>query len=230
MKKLLLASVIVISPSLVLASSFSDVYIRGEAGYSALKTKNHSLSITEKHEEPSLTGFGSNDSSLWVGGVSVGVDLLNVTNQPIRLELNYIQREDFEDNFIKLINNEIKSENKFKSKSLMLNAFYDFKLESNLIPYIGVGVGYSKLENELKLNALMSHNGLGLNTKKTDLSWSLMAGVRYPYGDNVSFGLGYRYMNLGKINESKMIDQDKRGRSEIEAVSNDILFSISYKF
>jgi opacity protein-like surface antigen len=85
----------------------------------------------------------------------------------------------------------------------MLNGFYDFDIGSALRPYVGAGIGFAS--NRVKDAHADRAAALGGGTvtvpggRKTDLAWSLGAGVGYAIGPRMVLDVGYRYIDLGKI-------------------------------
>lgn len=76
-------------------------------------------------------------------------------------------------------------------KAYSINAYYDFDMDTKIVPYIGVGVGLADIENAND-NELMLSGFAGVNYMLTD---SLYAGGRASYhrvnGPNDSFGISY---------------------------------------
>ena len=64
---------------------------------------------------------------------------------------------------------------------MMVNAYYDFKNDSSLTPFVGVGLGGW-------------HNN---SVKNTEFAWSLMAGAKYQVTSNIYVGAKASYFRLG---------------------------------
>lgn len=91
----------------------------------------------------------------------------------------------------------------------MVNGYVDLGTWHGFTPFIGAGIGiaHNRLsgltDQGFSYNSL---NGVGSPTggywsdgKKTNVAWALMAGIGYSITPNLKLELGYRYMNLGKI-------------------------------
>ena len=73
--------------------------------------------------------------------------------------------------------------------SLMANALYDFKLDTGLTPYLGVGLGFAKGE----LDGAGSYGGSTISDSDTGLAYQGIAGVSYAVDDAISLFADYRY-------------------------------------
>ncbi len=91
--------------------------------------------------------------------------------------------------------------------SLLINGYYDFfneQSDSNFVPYLGLGVGYSQVENELNLYIMNNLNETKINLyskreKSGAFIGQLIAGAGYLFDDYLGIGLDYRYLRTGKI-------------------------------
>ena len=87
------------------------------------------------------------------------------------------------------------------STNLMLAGYYDFNAGWGR-PYLGAGIGFASNKIDSVVN---SGGALGSTTvtvpggTKTGFAWSLMAGVGFPLNPSLTLDLGYRYVDLGKI-------------------------------
>jgi len=126
-----------------------------------------------------------------------------------------------------------------KSQSLMANVYYDFKNTSDFTPYVSAGVGaaFNKLdvtEYQTDLDGSAS-----ANDKKTDFAWSIGAGVSYALDKDLDLDLGYRYVDLGKVNASTVAPWTFTGTNisgvtvsdyEAKLKSHDFSIGLRYKF
>jgi opacity protein-like surface antigen len=86
-----------------------------------------------------------------------------------------------------------------QTSTVMFNAYYDLGLwRDRFVPYIGAGVGVAHHDLDTVSYAT------SLNTQEGDtkwsLAWSLMAGVGVQLSERVVLDLGYRYIDMGKVN------------------------------
>jgi opacity protein-like surface antigen len=86
------------------------------------------------------------------------------------------------------------------SWAYMLNGYFDIPTGSAWTPYVGAGVGHYR--NRVATVAVQTPgvgNFIIPEGKKYGAAWSVSAGVGYPLGTTVTLDIGYRYLNLGKI-------------------------------
>ena len=79
---------------------------------------------------------------------------------------------------------------------LMVNAYYDFRNSSNWTPYMGGGIGYSRVDFDKLASAGMPL----INDHDDAFSYQLMLGVAYEFSPAWAINVGYRFYatdNLG---------------------------------
>lgn len=98
--------------------------------------------------------------------------------------------------------------------ALFLNGFWDIYClwpQSNVVPYLGLGIGYSNIQDTFKLyyegtqvtSGTTTHTTqlLGKESSNTDLViGQAIAGLNYFIDDFTSFGLDFRYFQTAKKN------------------------------
>ncbi|MCQ2965869.1 MAG: porin family protein [Alphaproteobacteria bacterium] len=111
--------------------------------------------------------------------------------------------------------------NSFKTKTIMLNGYYDLFTNNGFTPYVGVGVGLS--HNKMKL--------VDSTIKESDNSfaWQVGAGVTYDVCDNMAIDVGYRYMDYGSVRK-KEIDEDYHSNIKAKLKTNEVLVGVRYSF
>lgn len=75
----------------------------------------------------------------------------------------------------------------FSEIAVMANLYYDIQTSSKFTPYVGVGIGGSRLDIELTAGGATSESD------DTVFAYQAMAGVKYAVADNGSLVFGYRY-------------------------------------
>jgi len=85
------------------------------------------------------------------------------------------------------------------SLSMMANGYYDFS-GPGWKPYLGLGIGTS----QNKIDSLQFDNGGAFfgstpGGTKTNFAWAFMAGGGFPISYTTVLDLGYRYIDLGKV-------------------------------
>jgi len=85
------------------------------------------------------------------------------------------------------------------SVSAMANAYYDFA-GPGWVPYLGLGIGTAQNKiDTLSFTDGFSFFGSVPGGTKSNFAWSLMAGAGLPLSRDTTLDLGYRYMDLGKV-------------------------------
>ena len=88
------------------------------------------------------------------------------------------------------------------TRTLMFNVFYDLPQVRGFTPYVGAGLGMAFVDlrgvNFVKEAPTAFVVPLG-DVSRTNLAWSLMAGVATDLGRGVMLDVGYRYINMGDI-------------------------------
>lgn len=89
------------------------------------------------------------------------------------------------------------------SLSLMLNAYWDFSLAAwSGKPYVGAGIGIASNKMDSITNSGGALGGFSFSMPggtTTDRAWAVMAGFRFPLSPAMTLDVGYRYIDLGKI-------------------------------
>ncbi len=120
---------------------------------------------------------------------------------------------------------------KTDTQRLMLNAYRDYEVYQGVSLYGTVGLGIAKVKSSgWQGNASRQY---GSNTD-TNLAYSVGAGISYEPIDKLNFDLGYRYIDLGKI-ESGMNNfgnvrrlQDEQMKAHLK--SQEVMFGVRYLF
>lgn len=120
---------------------------------------------------------------------------------------------------------------KISSDSVMMNIYYDFNTGTRFIPYLGAGLGVTKLKATFKSfdtdDFSAEYNGSGLSRSKNNLSWNVSAGVGYMLTNNLTFDAGYRYVDNGSIS---MYYQDYSGKVSVDSKSHEFMLGLRYEF
>ncbi len=92
----------------------------------------------------------------------------------------------------------------------LANAYVDLGTWYGITPYIGggVGVGVNWLQNFYDLSAQPAGGfGFAQNRMPTNFAWQLGAGLAYNVTPNLKLEVGYRYLDLGKLNTGTIVCQ-----------------------
>lgn len=186
--------------SMAAADSF---YIKGNIGIGmAMDTDIDNL--------PNATGTAEMTyDNGFIGSLAAGYDFAN----PMRMEIELIkQKNDLEitsyDNFYGTFN-----EGDLKTHSFMLNGYYDVDTGSPWKPFVGAGMGWSKLDI----------NDPGFSTSDSDdvFTYQLIGGVAYAFNDRWSVDVQYRFMGTSEAT----IDG-----ADFNYNSNDLMLGLRYSF
>lgn len=186
--------------SMAAADSF---YVKGNIGIGmAMDTDIDNL--------PNATGTAEMTyDNGFIGSLAAGYDFAN----PMRMEIELIrQKNDLDitsyDNFYGTFN-----EGDLKTHSFMLNGYYDVDTGSPWKPFVGAGMGWSKLDI----------NDPGFSTSDSDdvFTYQLIGGVAYAFNDRWSVDVQYRFMGTSEAT----IDG-----ADFNYNSNDLMLGLRYSF
>ncbi len=145
----------------------------------------------------------------FIGSLAAGYDFAN----PLRLEIEIIRHKNDLDitssnNFYGTFN-----EGDLKTHSFMFNGFYDVDTGSAWTPFIGAGLGWSKLDI----------NDPGFNDSDSDdvFTYQFIGGVAYAFNDQWSVDAQYRFMGTS--------DATIEG-ADVNFNSNDLMLGLRYSF
>ena len=148
-------------------------------------------------------------NSGFTGSLAAGYDFAN----PLRLEIELIrQKNDLDitsyNNFYGTFN-----EGDLKTHSFMFNGFYDVDTGSAWTPFIGAGLGWSKLDI----------NDPGFNDSDSDdvFTYQFIGGVAYAFNDQWSVDAQYRFMGTS---DATIDDAD------FSVNSNNLMLGLRYSF
>lgn len=104
---------------------------------------------------------------------------------------------------------------RLENLSAMLNAIYDFDLGTSLVPYLGIGLGGSRVTGKVD----------GEGESKWKLAYQGIAGIAYPLSRDLRLDLGYRYFATPDVKSGADV-----GSIEYENRSHSVLLGLRYHF
>lgn len=107
-----------------------------------------------------------------------------------------------------------------KSQSLMANIYYDFFTGTNLTPYVGAGIGYARLKNNLD-----DSDGTSFAKSNNNFAWNVGVGFNYALTENLDIDVSYRFTDYGKVKYKGQIDG-----FTVKQRGNEFNFGIRYRF
>ena len=160
------------------AANASGWYVGGDLGYN--NTSDPDWTFTSgTHTTPFDDG--------WVGALKVGRDL-----GAWRAELEYSHRSN-DAGYFGPPGSMDPAKGSIRSNALMLNAYFDFAATGKVTPYLGVGVGGSKVEaNDVRKDITGCCTGI-VDDSDTVVSGQVMAGAAYEAAPNLDVTFEYRY-------------------------------------
>ena len=133
-----------------------------------------------KHDADDLQGRLDSERLMMSGALGYRWEYL-------RTELEYVWRK-----YNKDVDHFFNETAVLKTYSYMWNTYYDVLPYNWWTPYLGVGLGFSKIRYSDK--ALLGTNE---EWKTTKFSWSLGGGLSLKVTNRLNLDLGYRYYDLG---------------------------------
>ena len=117
-----------------------------------------------------------------------------------RGEVEYIWRDDAEEDIFDSDFGFKEGDVTLTSQSIMFNAYIDFLPNYWISPYIGGGVGFSKVEFEFNQVGI----GQDMKVDKKKFTWQMGAGLSIRINKCLNLDAGYRYYTLGKIVDAEV--------------------------
>jgi len=191
---------------------FSGWYLRGDIG----------MSNQQVNRLDNAVGLGPISSSYGFDSAPIfGIGFGYYFNDWLRFDVTgeYRGRANFHGSEIFNTggNNFTDEYNGSKSEWLFLaNAYVDLGTWNNITPFVGAGVGMSRIAlynfQDACHNCGGTLNATGIsfaeNTTKWNFAWALHAGLAYKVSKNFTVELAYRYVDLGKATTGNWIAFD----------------------
>lgn len=201
-KKALLATALVFGSAAALPpAALAQTYWRVDTGYSwsrdaDIRDKNFALDGVICGD-PACTVGGKLDDvdNSWILGAGVGYRF----NPNVRGDVTLGYRGGYNINGTDLGVPPTTFSGDVSSTALMLNGYYDFQPLTWGTPYIGAGIGWARNKVDSITGTILGFSATVPGGTKTDFAWALMAGVSFRLNPTVTLEVGYRYIDLGKI-------------------------------
>ena len=170
-------------------------YVSAKAGFLGIRAKAEIIRPIREKQTLNDTVFGYNLAA--GAGIKMEEGIL-------RIELEYAQNGNAEKTILG-------EKEKFKSYAFFVNAYFDFETNSAFRPYVGAGIGGSRVKFGDK--------------SKNDAAYNYSAGINYLLNDNVALDLGYRFSNYADFEEKELLI-----KTEYTAYANEIMFGVRFSF
>ncbi len=135
------------------------------------------------------------DSHVWMLGAAIGWRY-----NYYRTELEYVWRD--KDDWALHVG-PLTDEIDFQTRSFMWNHYIDFLPYNWWSPYVGAGIGFTKLKYNDKLttpDGVIRYTD-GYNNKPTRFTWSVGGGLTLKVTNKFNIDAGYRYYDMGAIHK-----------------------------
>ena len=213
MKKYLLASLAAVVFASAAGATEVKPYVSLKGVYA--KTTSTNFKYSGYDEDGTFSGKEKFSDSSYGARLAFGAKI-----DALRSELELGWNKEFSKNYSEVDEDEVdKWKDTFKTKTLMLNAYYDIFTKAGFTPYVGAGIGLSRINAKIE----------DVKASDTSFAWQAGLGVAYNITDNLALDLGYRYMNYGKAN-GKWSDDEEAGKVKARLKTNEVLFGLRYTF
>jgi opacity protein-like surface antigen len=88
-----------------------------------------------------------------------------------------------------------KASGNISNASLMFNFLYDIHINASWIPYLGGGIGYSRVS----IDNLSSPGALLVDDSDDVFSWQFKGGIAYQFNPSMAMTVGYRYYGTDNL-------------------------------
>lgn len=190
--------------------------------------------LNDTENQGSLGGDTTNSSeSDLVGGVgaALGYQWATLGGQlRAEVDFHYRFRFDFDENR-PVIDNALPNaglNSDLATATWLANLNYVVDLGYDISPYLGGGLGATYYDAKNDFNDI---GGLGRSsddTNGTNFTWAVNAGLLWDITENFHFILGYRYIDMGKIDFGTFAGGGVNVESDY--VSHDLLLTAGYRF
>ena len=180
-----------------------------------------------------LTDTDYFDDSVAGGGLSFGYDFSYHFGVPVRIEGEYIHIVRVDADTRPIFSDASPPAggiaNNASIRTLMMNTYYDWDLDTWYTPYVGFGIGYGR--NHSGANLLDFGTGIRdeVDTETHNIAWSLMAGMQFDMSDNWFADLGYRYIDSGEIDTWPFTVSGVALHAD-DVARHDVMIGFGYRF
>ena len=187
-----------IIPEVVVPAPVGGWYLRGDIGYSAPKFKGTDYTTygkgcgkcgTDDVVSDAHTLDGKLKGSFLLGG-GIGYQVTDYFRTD--LTLDYLTRSNFTSD---------RDESRMSALSLLANAYVDLGNFNGITPYVGAGVGGTRVKWDDVVDT--TNGGVLSGAANWRFTWALMAGLSYDLTDSLKLDAGYRFR---RVDGGKMFD------------------------
>ncbi len=180
-------------------------------GYTVMDKIKGEAHVVSGGSDGGVSHKSRKDDDTWGGAIAIGYDFERMLDLPMRGEIEYAFFGNVDGKTSKSfgggdIEGRGSLKNKMDIQTLFFNAYFDFKNDYPVTPYVGAGLGIgfvdSKSTGDIEYTlgdarySGSSSTGYKLNT---NFAWNVGAGVAWELTDTFALDLGYRFAGLGKV-------------------------------
>ncbi|GGE39190.1 hypothetical protein GCM10007276_15630 [Agaricicola taiwanensis] len=223
-------------PAPIIAPPVEDMsgwYLRGHIGISSQRVRKLDNALFDDTVIVSEKDF---DESVFFGG-GVGYQL----NRWVRFDVTAEYRHDSDFDGFDSYSGFGGGTNDYRAKKkeylFLANAYVDIGTWYGITPYVGAGIGATRLSigDLTDVNEVTGGGGYAGTEHEWNLAWALYAGFGYQLTQNWTLDLGYRYLNLGDGRTGDIINFD--GTNAVynplefkDVSSHDFMIGLRYRF
>jgi opacity protein-like surface antigen len=149
----------------------------------------------------SLNSTGRNVNAEFESDTAFGGAIGYQYNGGLRIEAEYLSTEN-DTNAINFNGNSFSGNTvsgSLETQSIFVNAIQSFG-SSSIQPYLGVGIGFSKVESNIAYNPTLS---AAINDDDTAFSYQFLAGIDIPFSESFTGFVEYRYVDISDVSLSR---------------------------
>lgn len=121
------------------------------------------------------------------------------------------------------VSNDIDADGDLSSTSLLINGWYEFETKSSWRPYVGGGIGYTKVDADIDTAPSLST----FNDSDGGFSYQIGFGVTFPVGQSGTVDIGYRYRETPNLN---LVSANGTSFDDIDFKAQTLQIGYNYRF
>jgi opacity protein-like surface antigen len=209
-------------------ASTAGVYVGAKAGASFMDFSDGNWQSSQNGDQTAQYDR-SGDDTVFVFGAALGYEF----DLPLRVELEYMYRTNFEHDKKPTTNGLFDSDTDLTTHTLMANLFYDFRNSSPFTPFVMGGIGVAVHQTDNHVTSLTSYvdDYEGSDVTRTEFAWNVGTGMAYDLTDNLTLDMLARYVDMGKAkwkNTNRTSNDKGSGSGNMSAT--EVLLGLRYKF
>ncbi|MBP5344170.1 MAG: porin family protein [Alphaproteobacteria bacterium] len=216
MKKVLLATLAIAAFVATEADACVKVrpYVSAKAGYTWANAKADVWYV----ETPDAKAKIARTDQVWTGALAAGIKVCAFRTE---LEYNHWGVSKDESSV-----DGVWTKSALRQQSLMLNGYFDIPTKIALRPYVGAGLGVSRLRGKVHW---AGDDGSRSARRDYELAWQVGAGFGYNLTKNLTLDVGYRYVNNGNVKILRTTPDGTQG-IKYHARNQEVLVGLRYTF